>query len=82
MRDSRTGTYSQGGARLASASNAGWNAATGYSKPVNTGNVDAYKMKQNQLASSALEQTDYSKYAPSNKKKVDVDNIEATPVVY
>lgn len=39
-------------------------------------------MKQNQLASSALEQTDYSKYAPSNKKKVDVDNIEATPVVY
>jgi hypothetical protein len=75
VRNSRKGTYSQGGARIASASNAGWNAATGYSKPVNTGNVDAYKMRQNQLASSALEQTDYSQYAPINKKKVDVDNV-------
>jgi hypothetical protein len=47
MKNSRKGTYSQGGARIASASNAGWNAATGHSKPVNTKytNVDAYKMK-------------------------------------
>ena len=27
------------------------------------------------MASSALEQTDYSRYAPHSKKVVDVDNI-------
>jgi hypothetical protein len=37
--------YSQGGARISSASNAGWNSNTGYSKPVNTGDIDAYKMR-------------------------------------
>ena len=80
MKNSRKGTYSQGGARIASASNAGWNAATGHSKPVNTGTVDAYKMRQNMLASNAFEQTDYSQYAPVSKKQVDVDNI--VPVVH
>jgi hypothetical protein len=39
------GNYSQGGARSGGASNAGWNAPTGFSKPVNTGEVDAYKMR-------------------------------------
>lgn len=33
------------------------------------------------MASSALEQTDYSQYVPLNKKKVDVDNFEAQPPV-
>jgi hypothetical protein len=32
------------------------------------------------LASSALEQTDYSQYAPLNKKVVDVDNYPAPKV--
>jgi hypothetical protein len=80
VRDSRKGNYSQGGSRIGAASNSGWNAPTGYAKPNNTGKVDPYKMRQNQLASSALEQTDYSQYAPLNKKKIDIDNIPA-PVV-
>jgi len=32
------------------------------------------------LASSALEQTDYSQYAPLVKKQVDVDNVPAPKV--
>ena len=77
VKGSRKGNYSQGGSRLASASNAGWNASTSYSKPVNAGKIDPYKMKQNQLASNAFEQTDYSQFAPINKKKIDMDNIDA-----
>jgi len=46
MQGSRKGNYSQGGSRLASASNAGWNANTGYAKPDNTDSkIDAYKRR-------------------------------------
>ena len=77
VREQRKGTYSQGGARQLAASNAGWNAATNFAKPVNTSTkVDAYKMRQNQLGSNVLEQTDYSKYAPEKKKPIDLGGEE------
>ena len=55
------------------ASNANWAAQTGYQKPLNAGAVDAYRMRQNQLASGVLEQTDYSQHAPLMKKQRDPD---------
>lgn len=42
------------------ASNASWNNQNGYAKPQNTGKVDAYARRQDQLSSNVLEQTDYS----------------------
>ena len=51
------------------ASNSAWNAQGGYKKPQNSGKSDPYKMRQNQLASNGvLEQTDYSNFAPLQKK--------------
>ena len=59
------------------ASNAGWNSQNGMSKPINAGKVDAYRLRQNQLGSSVLEQTDYSHFAPMQKKQVDMNNFGA-----
>ena len=61
------------------ASNASWNSQNGYQKPINAGKIDAYRMKQNQLTSGVLEQTDYSNYAPLSKNKVDMNNLYAKP---
>ena len=60
-------------------SNASWNAQAGFSKPHNTGKVDAYQMKKNQLTSNVLEQTDYSQFAPMTKKSVDMNNYNHKP---
>lgn len=68
VRYQRKGNYEKEGSRLQSASNAGWNAQTGYAKPVNSGKVDPYRRRQNELGSQVLEQTDYSQYAPLGKK--------------
>ena len=45
VQGSRKGNYSNAGSRIQSASNAGWNANTGYAKPNNTGNIDPYKSR-------------------------------------
>ena len=55
-------------------SNASWNAQAGYSKPTNSGKIDAYQMKKNQLTSNVLEQTDYSHFTPMTKKSIDMNN--------
>lgn len=82
MRYARKGNYDGGdNTRILSASNAGWNAQSGYQKPVNSGNVDPYKRRQNELSSGVLEQTDYSKYAPQAKKQADMDNLGVHPDV-
>ena len=60
-------------------SNASWNAQAGFSKPQNTGKVDAYQMKKNQLTSNVLEQTDYSQYMPMTKKSIDMNNYNHKP---
>ena len=76
VRYQRKGNYTQENTRIQSASNAGWNSQTGYAKPNNSGNVDPYRRRQNELASGVLEQTDYTQYAPLAKKQVDMDNID------
>ena len=62
-------------ARIASGTNAGWSAQTGLQKPINAGKVDAYRLRQNQLNSQVLEQTDYTHFAPMQKKQIDMDNF-------
>uniref|UniRef100_A0A7S3IEP1 Uncharacterized protein n=1 Tax=Strombidium inclinatum TaxID=197538 RepID=A0A7S3IEP1_9SPIT len=81
LREERTKQYGMDPQRLNMASNASWNCQNGYQKPVNAGKIDAYKMKQNQLNSQVLEQTDYAHYAPLGKKAVDMNNIYAKPEV-
>lgn len=60
-------------------SNASWNAQAGYSKPTNSGKIDAYQMKKNQLTSNVLEQTDYSHFTPMTKKSIDMNNYNHKP---
>lgn len=79
LREERTAQYDAQKTRISQASNAGWNAQTGYQKPINAGKVDAYRMRQNQLHSEVLEQTDYSNYAPLGRKQVDMNNMYSKP---
>jgi hypothetical protein len=57
------------------ASNAGWNAQNGFAKPNNSVKQDAYMLKQRELESNVLEQTDYSEFKPLNKRKADINNF-------
>jgi hypothetical protein len=67
-------------ARAQGGSNVSWNAPTTFAKPSNVGGrIDGYRQKQNQLASSALEATDYSEYIPLSKKNVDMNNYGHKP---
>ena len=61
------------------ASNAGWNDQNGLAKPQNSGKPNAFKMRQEQLESNVLHQTDYSEHKPVSKKKVDMNNYGHTP---
>lgn len=76
MRNERTNAYnfSRDNKIGGTASNANWSAQTGYQKPINAGGVDAYRMRQNQLNSNVLDQTDHSQYAPMQKKQADADD--------
>jgi len=56
------------------ASNASWNNQNGFAKPQNTGSVDPYARRQDQLSSNVLEQTDYSNFKPNKKKQEDLNN--------
>jgi hypothetical protein len=44
-------------------------------KTTNSGNVDAYRQRQNQLGSSAFEQTDYSAFEPMSKKTFNTNDM-------
>lgn len=56
---------------------ADWKTSAGMAKPVNAGstNVDTFRQRQKQLASSVLEQTDHTGHMPLTKKGVDMDNV-------
>lgn len=79
VREERNAQFHNDGKRLGMASNSAWNAQGGFSHPVNAGKVDPYRMKQNQLHSGVLEQTDYSGFEPMRKKQLDMNNIDAKP---
>ena len=57
----------------------GWNSQQNMKKVTNVGGVDPYRQRQNQLGSSALEQTDYSNYVPVSKKKYDFNELNKQP---
>lgn len=69
--------YDRDAKRNAFGSTADWKTEAGMAKPINAGstNVDTFRQRQKQLASSVLEQTDHQQYAPINKKAVDIDNV-------
>ena len=48
-------------------------------KPMNAGstNVDTFRQRQKQLASSVLEQSDQMHHAPITKKAIDIDNVQS-----
>ena len=80
MREARNAAWDNTNApRVAMGSNASWNAQAGFSKPVNSGKVDAYQMKKNQLTSNVLDQTDYSHFTPMTKKSIDMNNYNHKP---
>lgn len=74
LKQERTDAFDPSKQRVFMASNATWSAQDGYAKPQNKGKVDAYKLRQNELSSNVLPQTDYSEYKPVSKKKADMNN--------
>lgn len=61
------------------ASNAGWNDQNGLAKPANAGKASAYNLRQGQLESNVLPQTDYSEHKPISKKRTDLNNFRHKP---
>ena len=69
--------YDREAKRNAFGSAADWKTEAGMAKPVNAGstNVDTFRQRQKQLASSVLHQSDQQHHAPISKKAVDIDNV-------
>jgi len=68
--------YDREAKRNAFGSSADWKTEAGMAKPINAvGKVDTYRQKQKQLASTVLEQTDYTGHMPITKKSIDLDNV-------
>ena len=69
--------YDRDARKNAFGSNADWKTEAGMAKPLNGGssNVDTFRQRQKQLASSVFDQTDHSQHAPITKKAIDVDNV-------
>lgn len=74
LKEERLNNYDQSKKRIDMASNASWNAQNGLAKPNNSVKQDAFKLKQKELESNVLEQTDYSEFKPLNKRKADINN--------
>lgn len=56
-----------------------WKAQGCMAKPMNAGstNVDTFRQRQKQLASTVLEQSDQMHHAPITKKAIDIDNVQS-----
>jgi hypothetical protein len=69
--------YNKDDKRVTFGSSADWKTAAGMAKPVNVGptRADTFLQRQKQLASSVLEQTDYTGYMPMKKSPIDLDNF-------